>query len=88
MFYWISFLHIVGSWKKCKVEVNDKSTASVITTLIHLIPHSVNIERFQNISDLSPKMWIDFSEPSKREPVREMLAADRIQNIQVGFFKN
>ena len=87
MFYWILFLHIVGSWKKCKVEVNDKSTASVITTLIHLIPHSVNIERFQNISDLSPKMWIDFSEPSKREPVREMLAADRIYGEEFKTFR-
>ena len=76
MFYLISFLHIVGSWKKWKVEVNYKSTASVITILIHLIPHY--IERFQNISDLPPKMSIDFSEPGKRETVQEMLVADRI----------
>lgn len=32
------FLHIKGSWKKWKVEVNYKSATSVITTTVHIVP--------------------------------------------------
>ena len=48
--------------KKWKVEVNYKSRASVIITLIHIIPNTMDPHRLQKIPELSPKMWLDFSE--------------------------
>lgn len=58
------FLHIIGSYlKKWKVEVNYKSSTSVITTTVHIVPDDK--QQLQGSPELSPKHWMDFSQDGK-----------------------
>ncbi|XP_062603684.1 uncharacterized protein LOC134265484 [Saccostrea cucullata] len=64
--------------KKWKVEVNYKSSSSVITTTVHIVPDDT--QQLQERPELSPKEWLDFSEAGKRDTVRKMKKSDEIYN--------
>ncbi|XP_078336984.1 uncharacterized protein LOC144626577 [Crassostrea virginica] len=74
--------------KKWKVEVNYKSRASVIITLIHIIPNTMDPHRLQKIPELSPKMWLDFSETGKTNAVQKLLEDDRVYAEEFRNFRN